>query len=148
MISKRHIIKRGGQGALSVTLLIGGIVVLMGGTIAFLVVAFLHSSSSFQAANRALAVASGGARDALIQLARNKDFEAIGANVYCVPANTVPCPQGFAEVTVTQNAPALGQATIISEGTSGTHKRKIRAVVSIATSTGESTLVSWEIVTL
>ena len=63
-----------GQAALALVFLIGGAVVLVGITLAFLVYNFVNSTSGFQAANRALGVALAGANDALVRLSINRRF--------------------------------------------------------------------------
>ena len=64
----------GGQAALALVFLIGGAVVLVGITLAFLVYNFVNSTSGFQAANRALGVALAGANDALVKLSNDRRF--------------------------------------------------------------------------
>ncbi|MFH0890631.1 MAG: hypothetical protein V1856_01210 [Candidatus Liptonbacteria bacterium] len=108
----------------------------MGVSMAFLVVSFINSGFGFQAANQALAAASAGASDAMMQLNRNKDFATTG---YTVPVNSYS-----ASVTVSQNTPSVGQATIISESTVSRRKRKIQAVISVSSSTGRIDVVSWQ----
>lgn len=132
-------LRRGsGQAALSLVFLIGGIMVLIGVTLAFLVISFINASMGFQSANRALAVASGGVYDALLQLDRSMTF----SGTY-----TVPLGAYTATVTVT-NDQAAGKATIDSSSIVSAHQRKIRATVSIATSSGQITLISWETLVL
>lgn len=114
--------------------------IIIGATLTFVVVSFLNSTYGFRDANQALALAESGVQDAMLQLARNKDFANAG---YCVP-NT-GCGTGTATVVVTQNAPASGQVTIISSASTNNRQKKVRAIISIATSTGEVDLLSWEI---
>lgn len=137
---------RSGQTALALIFVIGGIIVLLGTTLAFLTLSFLNSTYGFQAANRAAAVARGGVDDAMLQLLRNKDFANTG---YCVPYNTAelhlpPCPSGSAEVVVIQNDPAVGQTTVTSEATVSNYRRKFEAVFSVNATTSLVKLLSSE----
>jgi hypothetical protein len=125
-----------GQVALSITFMIGTIVLVAGLMVAFLVISFLNSSYGFQASNRALALASGGVEDAMLQLLRNKDF----SGTYCVPL--APCS---AAVTVTQNSPSVGRVRITSSATVFLYTRQIEAVASLASSTGQLDLLTWRL---
>lgn len=126
-----------GQATLSLVFLVGGIIILISVTLAFLVVTFLNSSYGYQASNRALATAQAGVEDAYLQLARNKDFApspyqvTVGANI--------------ATVTIAQNAPSTGRVTITATSTVSRYQRKVQAIVSVATSTGELHVLSFEL---
>lgn len=130
----------GGQTALSFVFLLGVVIISIGAILAFLAASFLSSGYGFQAANRALAVASAGAEDGLMQLVRNKDFSAT------VPYS-VPVGSDSASVTVTQNV-ASGQATIVSSGTSFFRQRKIQVIVAVNSTTSKVDVVSWQLLTL
>ncbi len=130
-----------GQAALSFVFLIGVIVLSIGVAVAFLANSFLNSGYGYQAANRAMAVASAGAEDALMRLARNKDFSSVSS--YSVPVGS-----DSASVTVNQNLPATGQAKIISSATVSFQQRKIQVVVSVDGTTGQISLISWQLITL
>lgn len=140
---------RRGQTALAVVFVIGGIIVLFGTTLAFLALSFLNSTYGFQAANRAAALARGGVDDAMLQLLRNKDFSSTG---YCVPYNPdpphFPCPDGYAQVIVTQNSPETGQATATSEATVSRYRRKFQAIFSVNATTSLVRLLSSEQISL
>lgn len=130
-----------GQAALSLVFLIGGVLVLIGVTLSFVVISFLNATYGFQAANRALGVATAGVEDALLQLARNKDFS--------VPSGySMPLGAASAAVKVTQGAPAAGLATILSQAVVGSHERKLQVVVSVSAATGRVHVVSWQEVPL
>ncbi len=131
---------RRGQAALSLVFLIGGIIILVGVSLTFIVVSFIGSNYGFQMSNRALAAASGGANDAVIKLLRDKDFSSAGY--------TVTIGSDSAAVAVTQNSPIAGQAKIISTGTASSYQRKIQAVAAVNATTGQVQLVSWEQLTL
>ncbi|MBI2033994.1 MAG: hypothetical protein HYT13_02765 [Candidatus Liptonbacteria bacterium] len=130
---------KSGQAALSLVFLTGGIIVLIGLSLAFLAISFINSSFGFQSANKALAVASAGVNDALIQLARNKSF----SGSYCVPS---PCGPGNSSTTVSQNTPSPGLVTIESQASSFTSRRRIKAIVSISSTTTQVNLISWDLV--
>lgn len=134
---------RRGQAALSLVFLTGGIIVLIGVSLAFLAISFINSSFGFQSANKALAAASAGVNDAMLQLTRNKSFVKSCFDNYCVPSS---CVQGDAAVAVTQNSPSPGLVTIESQATSFVSQRKIKAIVSVNASTTQVNLISWELV--
>ena len=131
---------RGGQAALSLVLLIGSILVVIGVTTLLISTSLVNSIYAFQSANNSLAVATAGVNDAWLQLARNKDFVAVGG--YTVPLNDYS-----ALVTVTQNSPTPGAATILAIGTAGSFQSKLKVIVSIS-SLGRISLLSWQKVAL
>lgn len=139
--STLHAVPRG-QTSLALVFLVGGIIIFVGVSLAFLAASFVGSSLGFQSAQKALAVASAGANDAVLQLIRNKDFS--DTSGYCVPAATPPCPDGSATVTVTQNSPLLGEATITSRATMLRQQRKVKAVVSVDPETAQVNILSWQ----
>ncbi len=63
-----------GQAVIALVFLVGGMLVLVGATLAFLIFNFLQATFGFQSANRALAVAMAGANDAILRLVENRDF--------------------------------------------------------------------------
>jgi len=128
---------RGGQAALSFVFLVGAIIALIATSLAFLTISFVNSSFGFQASQRALAAASSGAADALMQLIRNKDFS--DATGYGVSVGN-----GSATVTVSQNTPAIGQATIISTALVSIYQLRIRVIVSIHSLNGQVKVISWQ----
>ncbi len=123
-----------GQAVLPLVLLMGGLVVLMALTLLFLAQTFLTSSYGFQISERAKAVAASGAYDALLRLARNKDF----TGVYSLPLGT-----DSANVTI-QNSPLSELVTITSVSTILSRMRKVTTVVSRSSYTGQITLISWQ----
>ena len=138
---------RGGQAALAMVFLVGGIIVVVGITLAFLAISFINSSFGFQSANRALALASSGVADALVRLTRNFQFsDAVG---YCVPeGGTVPCPSGAATVTIVPVANLPGQNLITSVASVGSNSRKIEVVVGINATTTQVSVLSWRLAPL
>lgn len=144
-IVKRHLsfvvhyvpFRRQGQTALSLTFLIGTIILFAGVAIALVVMSFLNATYGYQAATRAYAAASGGVQDGLLQLIRNKTFSSPGG--YSVPLNSYS-----ASVTVNQNTPITGQVTIVSAATVSNYTRRIQAIASVSTSTGQVDLLLWQ----
>ena len=130
-----------GQAALSLVFLIGGIAILVSITLVFLVTSFIGVSFGFQASERASAVATAGAEDGLIQLARNKGFSD-------TTGYSVPLGSDSATVTVTQNSPSAGQATVLSTATVSGNRRRIRLVASVDALTGEVRVLSREQIAL
>ena len=135
-----------GQAALSLIFLIGGIALLVAITLSLVAINFLNSTFAFQSANRAMAFATSGAEDALVQLNRNSSFASPGG--YTVPAGCEVGTANCATVLVTQNSPGANQATIMSTATSFASQRKIQVVVSIDPNTGQLNMVSWKVKTL
>ena len=107
-----------------------------GTTIAFVTVTFIDSSYGTQASQNAEAAAAGGVQDAYLNLVRNSTFASAGG--YPVPSAATT-----ATVTVTQNSPSAGLATVLSTATVLFRTRKIQAVFSINPTTGQVSPVSW-----
>ncbi len=134
-------IPRKGQAALSLVFLIGGIIILIGVTVAFLTVSFINSGFGLQASDRARATASAGVYDAMMQLVRQGTFSA--ATPYTVPVGSYS-----ASVTVTQGAPIAGEVTILSKASVSFHERDIQAVAAVNATTGLINILSWKDLTL
>lgn len=126
-----------GQATLSLVFLVGGLIVLVGVSLAFLIISFISSGYGFRVSNQALSAAAAGAEDAIIQVVRNKDFSSPSG--YSVPVGS-----WTADVTVTPNSPASGQDTIVSAAVISGYKRKIQVVISVVSSTGQVDVVSWD----
>ncbi|HTY39811.1 MAG TPA: hypothetical protein VMC43_01840 [Candidatus Paceibacterota bacterium] len=126
-----------GQAALSTIFIIGGIVVFASLTIAFFALSFLNATFGAQAANRAEAVAMGGLNDTLLKLARNRS--------YAVASLSVSIDNYTALVSATQDSPVAGQVTITSSATVNNNTRQVLAVATVSTSTGEVTLLRWQL---
>ncbi len=129
---------RNGQAVLPLVFLMGGLVIIMSLTLIFLANAFLVSSYGFQTSERAEAVAASGAYDALLRLTRNIDLAASS------PGYTLPLGSYSASVIVTQNSPASGQITITSSCTILGRTKKVVAIVSKSSLTGQTILASWQ----
>ncbi|MEK7547025.1 MAG: hypothetical protein AAB536_02500 [Patescibacteria group bacterium] len=129
------------QAAISFVFLTGIIMLSIGVTVAILAASFLSSGYGFQAANKATVLGYAGVEDALMKLARNKDFSSTSAY-------SVPVGGDSASVTVNQNSPVSGQAKIISTATVSFQQKKIQVVVSVNQTTGQIDVVSWQFLTL
>jgi hypothetical protein len=134
MIQRKR--KSSGQAFLSTILLMGGIMLVAGVVVAYLAIAFIDSGYGLQSSEVAEATATAGANDAFMRIVRNSDFSSTGYTL-AVARNT-------ANITVTQNVPSAGLATIFSTATVGGRTRKINVVISITSSTGQSTMLSWQ----
>jgi len=124
-----------GQAFLSMTLLIGGIIVAAGIILAFLVASFIDSGYGLQASYMAEVAATAGVEDAMLQLIRNGAFSSLSGYTVPVGANTA---------NVTVSAPSSGLVTILSTATVSLRIRKITAVVSENPATNQITLISWQ----
>ena len=125
--------ERWGQATISLVFLIGGLVIMVAVSLAFLILSFINSGYGFRAANQALSAANGGVSDALMILARNKDY----SGSYSLPVGSYA-----ANVTVSSN-PAIGQTTITSLASASRYQRKVQAIVAVNSSTGQTDLLSW-----
>lgn len=128
---------RKSQAVMSLVFLIGAIIVIAGLTLAFVMISFMNSTIGLQASHRALFAAAAGVHDALLMLARNKDFSPPQA--YAVPFGAYA-----ASVTVAQNAPSMGLVTITSDAVVSSRERKIQAIAAVDSYTGDVTLVSFK----
>lgn len=85
-------------------------------------------------ADEAFFVANAGVSDAIIRIARNKNYSSVGYNL------TVG--NGTANVVVQKDIPAAGQTRITSTGTVGASKRKIQVDTNVNTY-GKVTIASF-----
>jgi len=126
-----------GQTFLALVIFIGGIVMVGGLLIAFFAASSVDTGYGVAAEFKAEAAATAGAEDALLQLDRNAQFK--NTTGYAVSAGS----STTATVTVTQNTPSAGFATILSVATVSSHTKKISAVVSENASTSQVSVISW-----
>lgn len=127
-----------GQAFLSLVIFIGSITLLIGVTLVFLTNSFIDTGYGYQASVQAEAVASSGAADGLLQLARN-----------CAFSNTtgygVPVGPNAATVTVTQGSPTCsGTVTILSTATVLNRTRKVSVAAAVNASTTQVSVISWQ----
>ena len=126
-----------GQVFLTLTFFIGGILAVTGILIAFLALSSVDTGYGVAAAYKAEAAATAGAEDGLLQLDRNATFSnTSGYSVSSASSTT-------ATVTITQNSPSTGLATILSVATVSGHTKKVSVVVSENTATGQIGVISW-----
>jgi hypothetical protein len=130
-----------GQVAMSLIFLIGGVMIVIAATLTFVVSTYLNATIGYRAANQALSIANSGIDDAVLQLTRNKDLL---NGSYCVPA---ACGSTSTLVTINQNTPQAGQVTITSDAKVNQKERKIKALVSVASSS-QITVISWQLLSL
>src|SRR3989338_2324886 len=95
-----------GQAAFITIIMIGGIVIFFGITLAFLAFSFTNSTYGVQYSTRALSAANAGAKDALMRLARNKDY---GDTSYDLVLG-----KDMASVSLVNNSVSTGIVTITS----------------------------------
>ena len=126
-----------GQATLSLAILVGGTAVLIGVTVAFLTLSFIETSQSFQAGNRALTVAGAGARDALLQLVRNKSFSSAAGY-------TIQLGNDKATVRVRNSSLTSGRVSITSEASVLGNQRKIQVIASLDPLTGKVGVILWQ----
>ncbi len=127
---------RSGQAALITTFIVGATVIFAGITMSFLATSFLQATYGFESATLANAAAMAGIQDALLQLTRNKDFS---PGVYSIPLGTATTT-----VTVTRGSPTSDKITILATSTVRRYEQRVRAIVSVVTSTGQIDLLSWQ----
>ncbi len=130
---------RDGQIALPFVLLVGGIIFEI--VIAGAFVAYFASGSGYSARLevRAWAVANSGVNDALVKIAKNKEFTASTMSYGFTLGSDA------ATVTVSRTNDSSGQYyvyTISSLGTAGARQKKIQAVAIVNQTTGALQLQS------
>ncbi len=132
---------RSGQAFLSLVLLMGGTMLLIGLTLVFITVSFVDTGYGYQAISQAEAMATSGAEDALLQLERNNStFGSSGGESY-----TLPVGSGYANVTVTTNAPSAGFVTILSTASVANHTRNVTIVAAVNATTSQVSIASWQV---
>lgn len=122
-----------GQASISLVLLIGGIATAVIVTIAIVAIGSIASGFGADQQQRARAAALAGIEDGVLRLTRN-------------PADsgtfTVFSGNATATITITQNSPGAGRASIISEATSGVRRSTLYGIYAIDPFTGIPTPVS------
>lgn len=121
---------RYGQAALSMILLIGGIISLI--VITLIVMISSYSSYAFYNTLKALAAANSGIDDALMRIVRDKSFSA--PNGYTINIDGI-------EISVVVEQSVNGKVIIISSATFLSYNSKIKAIVSLDDN-GEVRLIS------
>ncbi len=136
-----------GQAFLSLVLLMGGAMLLIGVTLTFIAVSFIDMGYGYQAVVQAESIANSGAEDALLQLDRNIAFGNTGGYTYVLPVGS-----STANVTVTQNNtgfasnPGVGlTATILSSASVANRTRNVTVIVALNATTSQVTVMSWQV---
>ncbi len=137
-------VSRGGVVALATVLLLGAVLTEI--ALAGIFVVYVSNNSSFglRLSSAALAAAQSGIDDALLQLARNKDFPLSGGTrTYTLTL----APDRTVDVCVDVNCDAASlviapQRQITAVGRAGLRQRKLKAIVVVDATTGEVRVVS------
>ena len=124
---------REGQTMLTLVLMIGAIIVAAAAVFIVMVIASISSTYGYRAAQAAGATALAGVEDTMVQLTRNGGFSSGG---YGVTAGAYT-----ANVTVSQGVPSAGYVTVFSAATVSGVTRKLSALFSESTSTGQINLI-------
>lgn len=127
-----------GQVTLSMALLVGSITVFLGIALSFLIASFINSSYGFKASERALAAAKGGVNDAMLRLLRDNTISSSGYNVPLDGINI--------RVSVEQNVPNEGSATVTSRASVSGYERTIRAIMAVNATTSEISLIDFRLI--
>ncbi|MCL4530915.1 MAG: hypothetical protein M1282_16085 [Chloroflexi bacterium] len=127
-----------GQAFLALVLLIGGLALAAGITLAFVSNSFINVGYGYRASVQAQAAATSGAEDALLRLARDAAFASAGYS-FAAGSTTV-------SVSVTQNIPSVGFATVSSTATVSNHTRTLAVIAAVNASTSQVKVVSWQVV--
>jgi hypothetical protein len=130
---------KSGQVFLALVFFIGGLLAVAGVLVAFLTLSYIDTGYGVAASFKADAAATAGADDAILQLDRNAAFNTNITGAYTVTSGT----STSATVTVIPNLLTAGIINVLSVATVSGHTRKISAVVSESSSTGQVSVVSW-----
>ena len=132
---------RNGQSFLALVFLIGAIVTIVGILIAFLANAFVDRGYGFSAAAAADAAANSGVQDAMLQIQRNPTL-----SLYPCPSSGYSLVVGSttANVCISQGTPVAGEVTILSTATVSGRTRKLNVVLSVNSSTAQTSIISWQ----
>ncbi len=121
---------------MALVFLVGGIVILIGATLAFLANSFIDTGYGYQALTQAEAVATSGAEDALLKIDRG----VFASNA----AYSFPVGSSTASVTVTLGSPSAGYDTILSSATVANRTKAVSVVVAVNASTSQASVTSWQ----
>lgn len=128
-----------GQIFVGMVLIIGSIIAIVGFLVIFLSGSLVTTSYGSKAVTVAQAAANAGAEDAMLQLARNS-FSSFPAT-YSLPVGSTT-----ANVQVGKDVPSAGFITITSTATFSSHKKVLRVVLSVDSSSTQVSVVSWQTV--
>lgn len=129
-----------GQATLSFVLLIAGIILEV--AIAGSIVSYFLSVSGFgeRLAARALAAAGAGIEDAKMQIARNKEFAALGATSYTFTVGSDTAGVTVSRTVDDQNGTYL--YTVVASGVASSRERRLSATLVVKQVSGAVELTS------
>jgi hypothetical protein len=136
-----------GQTALSLVLVIGGIVIFVGLTLSVLALSFVNAAYGFQAAQRAYAVALAGIEDGLLQIAR-RGVGTTAATTGRFPSGSYTAGVNTDSVTVgiSWDVPSTDFVTITATSSLvAGHQRGLQLVASVNPYTGQVVPLLWNI---
>lgn len=117
---------------LSMTLLVGGLIVELGIALAFISYYLMQGGFGLKLSEEALAAARSGIEDATIRIVRDGNFNP-SPNPYSITIGN-----GLAQITVCKDICAgTGKFQVDSLGSVLTKRRQVRAIVSVDSQTGE-----------
>lgn len=121
---------------LPTVLIIGIVTIEIGLALSFII--YLANSSSYGArlAQEALFAARAGINDGILRVIRDKDFSSTGYQMTVGRASV--------EVKVEKNQPVNGQDRITATATVILRQKKLQAIISVDSTTGEVSLLSLE----
>ena len=128
---------------LSMTILVGGLIVELGIALAFISYYLVQGGFGLKLSEEALAAARSGVQDATMRIVRDSNFNP-SPNPYSITIGS-----GSARITVCKDTCAgTGKFQVDSLGSILTKSRQIRAIISINSQTGEVKLESEKEVSL
>jgi hypothetical protein len=130
-----HLSPRKGIASLPVILLLGGIIIEIAVTGAFLLFYLNNSIYGTKISNEALITAQAGVDDAVLKIILNKLCPDAGC-LPSPPTYSVTVGRGTANVTIQRNAPSSGKHQITSLGTVLTKQHKLVAVAAVSATSG------------
>ena len=97
-------------------------------------------AESQRASDEAYAAAQSGAKDAMMRVARNKNYSSAG---YSLPAScTLNGAAACAYIVVEQNQPSVGKDRITAAGTLNNSSRKLEVILNVNSTNGKITIDS------
>lgn len=128
---------------LPVILLIGGLVVEIGISGVFIAYYLAQSGLGLKLSEEALAAARAGIQDAKIRIVRSKSFVpgSYTLNTGNRSAQIIVCKE-MKTVSTACDTPMTGKYEITSLGTALTKRRQVRAIISINSITGKTSVES------
>ncbi len=126
--------KQKGIVALSVTLLLSAVIVEIAAIGAIIAYTLTNANYAARLTSEAGSAARAGLADALMKIARDKNWSSVAPYSLSVGGGSV-------DVTVLKDSPSIGKREVTATGKAFTRRQKIRAVVDVNDVTGEARLV-------